>query len=74
MIFKARAYNSEYYDTLKSSFEELGLTTLENNRIIFGNYISTSDYEKRPLSKLTADILEQLGVDLSGVKTNHWKM
>ena len=62
VAFKAQAYNDDYYNSLINSFSKLGLTRDEMNRLVFGNYIDPSDYSKRPLSKLTADILHQLDV------------
>lgn len=64
MVTKARSYNEGYYKSLKTSFLGLGLSEREMSLLIFGNYISTNDFDKRPLSKLSADILEQLEVNL----------
>ncbi|WP_052090950.1 HNH endonuclease domain-containing protein [Desulfosporosinus sp. HMP52] len=64
LIKKSKVYNKvqilEYlreYPGLFSSKEEL-------LRIIFGNYIQEKDFGKRPLAKLTVDILEELGINL----------
>ncbi|OAV71393.1 hypothetical protein Barb6_01430 [Bacteroidales bacterium Barb6] len=62
IIDKAQAYNADYYDSLIQSFSGLGKTPTEIDRCIWGNYIETADHCKRPLSKLTRDILEQLGI------------
>ncbi|OAV66517.1 hypothetical protein Barb6_02584 [Bacteroidales bacterium Barb6] len=62
IIDKAQAYNADYYDSLIQSFSGLGKTPAEIDRCIWGNYIETADHCKRPLSKLTRDILEQLGI------------
>jgi len=59
IVFKACAYNDDYYQSLIESFSELGLSESEMKLMIFGNYIDPVDYGKRPLSKLTAEILEQ---------------
>lgn len=64
IVFKAQAYNDDCYAGLLDSFSGLGLTPNEMNRLIFGNYIAPAEYGKRPLSKLTADILHQLGIPL----------
>lgn len=60
IVFKAQSYSDGYYTSIIDSFSGLGLTEKEMNLIIFGNYIEPSEYCKRPLSKLTADILNQL--------------
>lgn len=36
----------------------------EIETFVFGNYIEIKNFIKRPLSKLTTDILEDLGIDL----------
>lgn len=48
----------EIYDTYPDLFE----TKEELIRIIFGNYYNIEDLNKRPLSKLTKDILQELGI------------
>jgi 5-methylcytosine-specific restriction endonuclease McrA len=62
IIDKAQAYNSTYYDSLIQSFSGLGKTPAEIDRYIWGNYTEPSNQCKRPLSKFTRDILEQLGI------------
>lgn len=60
IVFKARAYNDGYYKELMQTFSGLGLSECEMKLMIFGNYINPQDYSKRVLSKLTADIYEQI--------------
>jgi 5-methylcytosine-specific restriction endonuclease McrA len=62
IIDKAQAYNATYYDSLIQSFSSLGKTSAEIDRYVWGNYIETAEHSKRPLSKLTSDILEELGI------------
>jgi hypothetical protein len=62
IVDKAYAYNNEYYSGLNEIFSGIGKSPSVINRLIFGNYLETAEHEKRPLSKLTKDILEQLGV------------
>jgi 5-methylcytosine-specific restriction endonuclease McrA len=62
IIDKAQAYNSSYYDSLIHSFRGLGKTPAEIDRFVWGNYLETAEHCKRPLSKLTRDILEQIGI------------
>jgi len=62
IIDKAHAYNDDYYNGIIETFSAIGKSSSEINCLIFGNYIDTVDHEKRPLSKLTKDILEQIGL------------
>jgi hypothetical protein len=62
IVFKAQAYSNLYYETLIDTFKNQGLSGTEMNLLIFGNYIESENMNKRPLSKLTKDILEQLKI------------
>ena len=62
IIDKAYAYNQDYFIGLAEEFSKLGKSPSEIKRIIFGNYIDRAENEKRPMSKLTSDILEQIGL------------
>jgi hypothetical protein len=62
IIDKAHIYNDDYYNGIIETFTAIGKSASEINRLIFGNYIETAQHEKRPLSKLTKDVLEQIGV------------
>jgi len=63
IIKKAYYYNKDYYKGFIESFGEISNTQFKDiHRLIWGNYIDISDYPKRPLSKLTHDILEQIGI------------
>lgn len=62
IIDKCLAYNDSYYESLINSFSGLGKTEEEIDRIIWGNYFEVADYKRRPLSKITKDILEQFGI------------
>lgn len=64
IVFKALTYNDGYYESILQTFDQMLLTKSEMDRIIFGNYVSPEDFHKRPLSKLTHDILEQFDVKL----------
>lgn len=59
---KALAYNNSYYDSLTESFRGMGLSTQDIDNRIWGTYIENSDLGKRPLSKLTHDILKKYGI------------
>lgn len=62
IINKAQAYNLDYYNSLIDSFKGLGKQDAEIERFIWGTYLENAEHEKRPLSKLTKDILEQLKI------------
>ncbi|MDP8200834.1 MAG: hypothetical protein P9M11_01690 [Candidatus Tenebribacter burtonii] len=59
MIDRCHKYNDIYVDFLKS-FDSLGLSKSEIYKIAFGNYYNSKDFQKRPLSKLTRDIYDEL--------------
>ena len=59
LILKEINYPKSYIDELiKNGFG----TEEEIYRFIFSNYLSIDDLHKRPLSKLTKDIVEELGI------------
>ncbi|NCB69260.1 MAG: hypothetical protein EOM47_10500 [Bacteroidia bacterium] len=62
IIDKAQAYNQSYYNSLIDSYKGLGKQDAEIDRFVWGNYLENAEHEKRPLSKLTRDILEQLEI------------
>lgn len=64
IVNKAKAYNADYYDSLIDSFHQLGARPSEINRYIWGCYLDVAEQNKRPLSKLTKDILDQLDIDI----------
>ena len=59
---KAIAYNHSVYDALIYEFQGMVKTQEELERLIWGNYVNEEDFDKRPLSKLTLDILKQLAI------------
>lgn len=60
ILDKAVAYNNSAYEGLLADFQAMAKTPAELDRLVWGAYLEESDYHKRPLSKLTADILKQL--------------
>lgn len=62
ILKKAQIYGAEVRSNLLNDFPELFSSDEEVLRIVFGNYIETKDLLKRPLSKLTQDILREIGV------------
>ena len=61
ILDKAYAYSDDYFVGITEEFSRMGKSPSEIKRIIFGNYVDRVDHEKRPLSKLTSDVLEQVG-------------
>lgn len=64
LITKVIVNSESQIDEYLESYPELFKDRNDVLRAIFGNYISEDDYGKRPLAKLTKDILSELGVDL----------
>jgi len=62
LLDKIQAYNRSLYHPLIESFQSIGYTPEEIDRLIWGNYIEEGSFAKRPLSKMTHDILEQFGI------------
>lgn len=62
IIDKCEAYNKSYYETLIRGYKGLCMTEGDIHRIIWGAYIDVSEHGRRPLSKLTKDIMEQFEV------------
>ncbi len=63
IVFKARAYNNEAYKSIIDTFSGQGLTLREMHLIIFGTYLDENELGLRPLSKLSKDIIEQIGIE-----------
>lgn len=62
MMDKAVAYNESYYDGLMESFRGMNLNAQDIENRIWGTYTECSDLGKRPLSKLTRDILKKYNI------------
>lgn len=62
IVDKAQAYNHSYYNSLIDSYKGLGKQEADIDRFVWGNYLENAEHEKRPLSKLTKDILQQLNL------------
>ncbi|WP_060825569.1 hypothetical protein [Sulfurospirillum cavolei] len=63
LIQKSIMYNESYIEELMKNYEGTLFKNEEDLlRLIFGGYIADEDLGKRPLSKLTKDILEQLEI------------
>jgi len=66
IILKAEIYNQSYKEGLQKSFSKLygknGISNIDFNRFILGNYLDPRDIHKRPMAKFTQDIARQLGL------------
>ncbi|QIR75119.1 hypothetical protein FA592_02340 [Sulfurospirillum diekertiae] len=63
LIQKSVMYNESYIEEMMKNYEGTLFKNEEDLlRLIFGGYIADEDLGKRPLSKLTKDILEQLEI------------
>lgn len=62
ILDKIQAYNMSTYKPLVETFQGLGKTEEEIDRLIWGNYIDQASQLKRPLSKMTRDLLEQFDI------------
>lgn len=62
ILKKAQIYNSKMINEIQHNFPELFSSKEELVRIIFGNYITKEELLKRPLSKLTMDLLRELHI------------
>ena len=65
-IKKAIMFNPKYMTDLFNTYNGLFESEEELYRIVFGNYMEESFYGKRPLSKLTKDILSRLLIEIYG--------
>ena len=59
ILDKIQAYNPATYHAIARDFQGIVHTEADLDRMVWGNYTQESDAEKRPLAKLTADVLEQ---------------
>lgn len=65
-IKKAIVFNPEYLRDLFATYNGLFESEEELHRIVFGNYMEEASYGKRPLSKMTKDIMSKLLIDIYG--------
>jgi hypothetical protein len=69
IAIKAIAYPRDYIEDLKKKFstiqsESFKIEISKNLRLDFNNYIEPKDFNLRPLSKITHDVIEELRPDL----------
>lgn len=60
LIWKQQIYNEAYQKAFRYQFRKLGFKESDFKRFILGNYDTVENSHKRPLSKMTQDIAEQL--------------
>lgn len=60
LLIKNQMYTPLKLDELRRDFSSLNITEHDFKRIIYGNYLEKNDFYKRPLSKLTSDIVQML--------------
>lgn len=59
ILNRIQAYNTDAYSAVLASFQGIVNTEGELDRMVWGNYTDPDEFSKRPLSKLTSDILKQ---------------
>lgn len=64
LVKKAQIYNDGQLTEYLENFCELFESKNEMHRIIFGNYVAEEELGKRPLAKLTKDLLDDLGIKI----------
>ncbi len=64
IIAKAKIYSDEQLREYLANFDGLFRDKEEMLGILYGSYLGKEDAGRRPLSKLTQDILDDLGVDI----------
>ena len=62
IIQKALIYNKSYSKSLFESYNDVFTDENDAKKMMLGNYVLAKDFEKRPLSKLTRDIADELGL------------
>ena len=62
IIEKVSAYNNTTQLALVEAFQSASYSPQQVFDFVWGKYLEVAQYENKPLSKLTKDILEQLGI------------
>jgi hypothetical protein len=73
ILIKAYAYPDDYLESIQKTFPKLfegAGSTEQMKRLIWGNYTQPEDINRRPLAKLTQDIMDELGLHKI-LKTNN---
>lgn len=61
LVWKTKIYNDDLISMLQNEFDSLFGSTQDVRQLIFGQYLDEIDIHKRPLAKLTQDLLVDLG-------------
>lgn len=62
IVEKVIAYNPTIRQTLVDAFQDQAYSPQQVYDFVWGRYLDEAQYQRRPLSKLTRDVLEQLGI------------
>lgn len=62
IIWKAKIYSEDKIKSLYNEFSDVFANEEEVRNFVFGQYLEEKEAHKRPLAKLTQDILEECGV------------
>ena len=62
IVEKTIAYNPTARQALAYAFQDQAYSPQQVYEFVWGKYLDEAQYDRRPLSKLTRDILEQLGI------------
>jgi len=63
LVEKATAYDSITIQGLIDGFQGIITTKQQAYDFVWGKHLDDAEHDKRPLSKLTKDILEELGIE-----------
>lgn len=61
LIKKRIIYTEQYFEDLRKQYRGLFTSDIEIVEFVIGNYLEAHNLDKKPLSKLTQDICEELG-------------
>ena len=68
LIDKSMAYDNYARQALVTTYEGAGLHPQQVFDFVWGRHLADTEYEDRPLSKLTEDVLDLLNIRKSKVK------
>lgn len=63
MIERAVSYNDAYKKELLDAFQSSDYSLMDIYDFVWGRYLDIAEQERRPLSKLTRDLLEQMEIE-----------
>lgn len=64
ILQKAYTYPKDYFNILINQYGHIFKSYSEVHRLIWGNYTAPADINRRPLAKLTQDLIKDLGIEL----------